>query len=332
MELVILFGLIVLVGSCLAAVMAGLPPALGAFAAGLVLSGNRLTHQMEALTLPYRESFGVVFFVSLGTLLDLSVLIASPLLLIAGLLGVLAVKAGAGTVALRATGLPWRAAAGMGLGLAQMGELSFVVLSEGLHTNLIGAFDYSRMLFVAVGTLVLTPPLLGLGLRWTHRPSLATYEAEKHRGQLPPMPQEAIVIGLGPVGRQAASQLEMMGIDVCLIDLSPVNLHAYAQQGFRTVSGDAREIAVLERADVSRSRLAIVCVPEDRAASQIVKTLHRLHPTCTIVVRCRYQAHRAALQKAGAYAVVSEEAEASAAILRLLEGMPQLSAEAGETK
>jgi CPA2 family monovalent cation:H+ antiporter-2 len=212
-----------------------------------------------------------------------------------------------------------------------MGELSFVVLSEGLHTDLISASD-SRMLFLAIGTLVLTPPLLRLGLSWTHRPSLAAYDAEKHGGQLPPMPEEAIVIGLGPVGRQAASQLEIMGIDVCLIDLSPVNLYPYAQQGFRTISGDARDMAVLDRADGSRSRLAIVCVPDDRAASQIVKTLHSLNSTCTIVVRCRYQGNTATLQKAGAHAVVSEEAEASAAILRLLEGMPQVSAEVGQTK
>ena len=90
-ELVILFGLIVLVGFCLGAAAAGLPPALGAFAAGLALNGNRLTGQVDALILPYRESFGVVFFVSLGTLLDPSVLMELPPLLIIALVGVLVV-------------------------------------------------------------------------------------------------------------------------------------------------------------------------------------------------------------------------------------------------
>jgi CPA2 family monovalent cation:H+ antiporter-2 len=99
-----------------------LPPALGAFAAGLVLSGNRMTHQVEVLILPYRQSFGVVFFVCPGTLLDLSLFMTGPLLLIVGLFGVLVVKVGAGAVALRVTGLPWQAATGMELGLAQMGE------------------------------------------------------------------------------------------------------------------------------------------------------------------------------------------------------------------
>ena len=320
-ELVILFGLIVLLGFCLGAAAAGLPPALGAFAAGLALSGNRLTAQVDALILPYRESFGVVFFVSLGTLLDPSVLMEEPLLLIIALLGVLVIKTGGATIALRAAGLPWRAAAGMGLGLAQLGELSFVLLSAGLREGAITELDYNRMLFLAIGTLILTPQLLKTGLQWTRRWPQVDHLAEDRRGTLPSAPEEAIIIGLGPMGRQAASQLETMGIDVCLIDLSPVNLHAYAQEGFRTVSGDASDPEVLNRAEAAHARLAVVCVPDDRTALQIVKTLCRLNPRCALVVRCRYQSNTSALQKAGAQSVVSEEVEASGALLRLLERM-----------
>ncbi|MFC1597771.1 cation:proton antiporter [Planctomycetota bacterium] len=320
-ELVILFGLVVLVGFCLGAAAAGLPPALGAFAAGLALSGNRLTGQVDALILPYRESFGVVFFVSLGTLFDVRVLTESPVLLCTGLLAVLILKTGAATIALRITRLPWHAAAGMGLGLAQLGELSFVLLSEGQHANLISDIDYNRMLFVAMGTLLLTPQLLKCGLRWTRRWPQFDDSVEECHGALPPAPEEAIVIGLGPMGRQAASQLETMGIDVCLLDLSPVNLHAYAQQGFRTVSGDGGDPEVLNRADAAHARLAVVCVPDDRIALQIVKTLCRLNPRCAVVVRCRYQSNTSALEKAGAQSVISEEVEASGALLRLLDRM-----------
>ncbi len=322
-ELVILFGLIVLVGFCLGAAAAGLPPALGAFAAGLALSGNRLTSQVDALILPYRESFGVVFFVSLGTLLDPSILMQEPLLLIVALLGVLVVKAGAAGIALRAAGLPWRAAAGMGLGLAQLGELSFMLLSAGLSQGVISKLDYNRMLFLAMGTLLLTPQLLKVGLRWTRRGTQIDHLAEDRRGALPSAPKEAIVIGLGPIGRQAASQLETMGIDVCLIDLSPVNLYAYAQQGFRTVSGDASDPEVLDRADAAHSRLAVVCVPDDPTALQIVKTFFRLNPQCALVVRCRYQSNTSVLKKAGAHSVISEEVEASGALLRLLQRMDE---------
>ena len=324
-ELVVLFGLIVLVGFCVGASAAGLPAALGAFAAGLALSGNRLTPQIDALILPYRESFGVVFFVSLGTLLDLSVLRDGPVLLMLALAAVLVVKAAAATVALRATGLAWRAAAGLGLGLAQLGELSFMLLLEGLREGLIDKVVYNRVLLMAFGTLILTPLLMKLGLRWTRLPSHD--DMETPRDKPPPVPRGAMVIGLGPIGRQVASRLETMGIDVCLIDLSPVNLYAYAQQGFRTISGDACDLDVLDRAGAGDSRLAVVSVPDDRTAGQIVATLRSLNPACTIFVRCRYQANTATLKKAGASAIVSEEAEASEALLRLLECMAPQPAE-----
>jgi len=320
-ELVILFGLIVLVGFCLGANAAGLPPALGAFAAGLVLNGNRLTGQVDALILPYRESFGAVFFVSLGTLLDVGVLMENPVLMSVGLLAVLLIKTGAATVALRVTRLPWHAAAGMAIGLAQLGELSFVLLSECLHADLISQLDYNRLLFVAMGTLIFTPQLLKVGLRWCRRWPLADDPARQPRGSLPSASKEALVIGLGPIGRQAASQLEIMGIDVCLIDLSPVNLHAYAQQGFRTVSGDGRDPEVLDRAAAAHAQIAVVCVPDDQITVQIVKTLRTLNSQCAIVVRCRYQSSSPALQSAGAHTVVIEETEASMAVRRLLDGM-----------
>jgi len=316
-ELVTLFGLIVLVGFCLGAAEAGLPPALGAFAAGLALSGNRLTGQLDALILPYRESFGAVFFVSLGTLLDPDILIQEPLLLAAALLAVLVLKTAAAAVALWASGLRWPAALGMGLGLAQLGELSFMILSEGMHADLVSTAAYNRMLFLAVGTLILTPPLLKIGLRRAQQH--AQPADQTHRGHLDPMLTEAIVIGLGPIGKQATSRLEIMGIDVCLIDLSPVNLYFYTQQGFRTVTGDARQADVLRRAHADHARLAIISVPDDNVARQIVQAFRALNPTCTLIVRCRYQVHTPGLTKAGASTVISEEAEAMATLLRLLE-------------
>jgi CPA2 family monovalent cation:H+ antiporter-2 len=179
------------------------------------------------------------------------------------------------------------------------------------------------MLFVAIGTLVLTPQLLKAGLRWSRRWPQVEHLAKDGPGTLPSASEEAVVIGLGQIGRQATSQLETMGIDVCLIDLSPVNLYAYAQQGFRTISGDAGDPDVLDRADAANSRLAVVCVPDDPTALHIVKTFYRLNPQCPLVVRCRYQSNTSVLKKAGAHSVVSEEVEASGALLRLLQRMDE---------
>ena len=207
---------------------------------------------------------------------------------------------------------------GMGLGLAQLGEFSFLVLAEGVGQGVISSADYNRMLFVALGTLILTPQLLKLGLRWTGGMPDEHHEVEQ-AGFHTQATQHAIVIGVGPIGRQVASRLEVMGVDVYLLDLSPINLHAFAQQGFHTVAGDARDPQVLQRADAARCGLAVVSVPDDEVANQVVRTLRGLNPAAAILVRCRYQANIDRAKKAGANAVISEEAEASGALLRWCE-------------
>lgn len=316
-ELVTLFTLALLGGACWVAFLLGLPPAIGALAAGLAMSGNRLSKQVDTLVLPYRESFAAVFFVTLGTLLLPSTFLREPFLLTAGLAGMMALKAAAAAVALRLTGLGWKACWGMGLGLCQLGEFSFVLLAEALGQEVLSTVDYSRMLFIATGTLILTPLLLRVGLRWTETEFEESPEHEVRTRVAGRPIQKALVAGMGPIGRQVASQLETTGVDVCLVDLSPINLHAFTQQGFHTVTGDARSPEVLRRADVEHSRLIIICVPDDDVAAQIVRSVREQNRAAPIVVRCRYLANAPVARKAGATIVVSEEAEASGALLKL---------------
>ncbi len=318
-ELVVLFALSLLGGVCGAAIWLDLPPAIGALAAGMMLSGNRLSKQIDTIVLPFRETFAAVFFVTLGSLLNPIVFFQEPLLLTAGLAAVLLLKAGAAAVALKMIGLPWKAALGMGIGLAQLGEFSFLVLAEGVGHGIIGTDNYNRMLFVAMGTLILTPELLKLGLRWTVGGPVDSEHVEasqeKHAKPIP----HALLIGVGIIGRQIASRLEIMGVDVILIDFSPINLHPFAQQGFHTVSGDARDPVVLRRAHADRCRLAVISVPDDLIAIHVVSSLKEMNPVTTIVVRCRYVSNIAPLSSAGADFVISEEQEASGAILRQCE-------------
>ena len=319
--LVVLFALTVLVGAGLGAHVAGLPPALGAFAAGLALSGNRLTAQIDALILPYRETFAAVFFVGLGTFMRFDVFSqwGTALAALAVLAGVFVLKTGAATLALRLVRLRWAAAFGMGLGLSQMGEFAFVLLAEARHAEVVDPQTHNLMLFVALVTLVATPQLLKIGLRCCGGLPGEEPAAEAHAAPPRETVRSAVVVGLGPIGRQAASGLETRGVDVCLVDLNPVNLHPYAQQGFHTVTGDAADPAVLRRAGALQCRLAVVTVPDDRTAAQTVRALRTLNRACRILVRCRYQSSAAPIRRAGADAVISEEAEAAGALLRLLE-------------
>ncbi len=313
-ELFVLFALSVLGGVCFGAYQLGLPPALGALAAGIMLSGNRLSQQIDTIVLPFRECFAAVFFVTLGTFLDPFLFLNEPVLLTVGLVFILVLKTSAAAVALRLNALSWKAAIGMGLGLAQLGEFSFLLLAEGVRQDVISSEDYKRLLFVSLGTLILTPMLMKVGLRWTSG-NRDEHDLQSLNAVEEDRAKHAIVIGIGPIGRQITSRLEIMGIDVCLVDQSPINVYAFAQQGFSTVAGDARDPDVLSRADAVNCRLAVVSIPDDDAAGQIVRTFRALNPTASIVVRCRFQSNINGLKLAGASGVVSEESEASVALM-----------------
>lgn len=320
-ELVILFTIVSLGGVTLAAYSVGLPPAVGAFAAGLIFNGNRWTKQIDALVLPFRETFAAIFFVGLGLIFDPRLIWNEPLTMAAAFFGVIALKAFAATVALKLTGMPIQRAFGMGIGLAHVGEFAFVLVLLGVETGVLTESDYQRVVAIAVGSLILTPSLLKAGLRLVHDDDVAHEETIESISSDESHFQKAVVIGAGPIGRRVASQLESMGKDTCVVDLSPINLHPFAQEGFRTVTGDASDDQVLQLAESDKAALIVVCVPSDEVAIQVVKRIRVLNPPARITVRCRYQANIDRLNRAGADAIISEETEASLAIIRTLSSL-----------
>ncbi|TWU56786.1 Inner membrane protein YbaL [Rubripirellula tenax] len=316
-DLIILFTIVSLGGVTLAAFSVGLPPAVGSFAAGLIFNGNRWTKQIDALVLPFRETFAAVFFVGLGLIFDPRLFLSAPLEMIFGLVGVIVIKTIAATIALKLTGLSFKRAFGMGLGLAHIGEFAFVLVLLGLESGVVDELAYQRVVAIAVGSLVLTPPLMRLGLRWAGSDE-HTDSAEPQRLGRETTSKRAVVIGAGPIGRRIASQLETSGHDVCLVDLSPINLHLFAQEGFRTVAGDATDRQILMAADVSECGITVVCLPHDATAVRVVRSVRKLNRDGNLVVRCRYQSSAKKMQSLGVDCVVSEEAEASIALTRAI--------------
>jgi monovalent cation:H+ antiporter-2, CPA2 family len=316
-ELIVLFTLCVLGGVTFAAWNIGLPPAIGAFAAGLIFSGNRWSHQIDSLILPFRETFSAVFFVSLGLLFQPQFVLEEPLIMAGSLAALLAAKGTAATLALRLTGLTWKCAAGMGIGLAHVGEFAFVLVLLGAESGVLEEADYQRFSTLAIASLVLTPMLLKFGLRWVH-------EAENKTGatvtvhQKPAILNQAVVIGAGPVGRRVASHLETSGHRICILDLSSLNLQPFAQQGFHTVAGDATDPSVLELADVGEADWVVVCLPDDLAARRVVKGIRIRNSQCFILVRCRYESNVPKMKKAGADRAISEETEVCQSLLKCI--------------
>jgi CPA2 family monovalent cation:H+ antiporter-2 len=323
-ELLVLFTIMLLTGVCEIAYGLGLSSALGALATGVILSENRMSHQISAITIPFRESFAAIFFVSLGALLKFDVLFASPLTTLGAMCLLLALKTLAAAAAFKLLRLTWGAAFAMGLGLSQLGELSFILLSVGLGTGMLEEVVYQRMLFIALSSLILTPFFL----------KVAMNVATKQTTIQPAMPgsqitepidegthDKSLIVGVGPIGGRVASFLEISGLDVCLVDMNPVNLHPYAQQGFRTVSGNACDTEILRHADVEQCTLTVVTIPDDLIALQVVAEVRKNNPHCVIIVRCRYTTSMRKIRQAGANHVISEESEAGGSIIKALENI-----------
>jgi len=317
-ELLVLFTIAIFAAVCWVSYELGLPPAIGALAAGLIFGGGRWSRQIDAVTLPFREAAAAVFFVGLGTVMRPSLAVEFPVGILLSLAALIGVKTVAGGVALGLTGLSWKNSFALGAAMAQMSEFSFLLLFTATRQGALSRPSYEFLLLLAVLSLIITPQLVRWALPYLE-PGPPTSKQEPivvhDRGHI----AEAVVIGAGPIGRRIAAQLETMGVDVCLVDLSPVNLYAFAQQGFRTVAGDGQQLEVLEHAGVPRASLVVVTVPDDQVAMQVVRQVRSLSKTVPIFVRCRYQANVVFLRKAGASAVVAEEVEATTALLQLLE-------------
>jgi monovalent cation:H+ antiporter-2, CPA2 family len=241
-ELVALFAVCLLGFTGLVAELFGLPPAIGALAAGVMLSGQRLSQQADTVLLPFREMFSVVFFVTLGMLLRPFEFFTEPLLLIGGFAAMIVLKTGAASVALRLTGLDWKSAFGMGLGLSQLGEFSFLLVAKGVAEGLIDRVNYNRMLFIAMCSLLATPVLLRQGLKFVAQEwneNTATVDVHRPPDRRP----LALVIGLGPIGQRVVQWLTESNFQANLIDLSPVNLYRFAQEGLSTFSGGCGGLA-----------------------------------------------------------------------------------------
>jgi CPA2 family monovalent cation:H+ antiporter-2 len=316
-ELVLLFTIVALGGVTLAAYSVGLPPAVGAFAAGLIFNGNRWTQQIDALVLPFRETFSAVFFIGLGLIFNPGLFLREPLIMLTMLASVILMKAIAATIALKLTGLSLRTSFGMGIGLAHIGEFAFVLVLLGWQSDVLDVSSYQRLVAVAVGSLVLTPPLMTAGLRLI-RGEHALAESETTPLIMEPQSRRATIIGAGPIGGRMASQLETMGKEVCLVDLSPINLQPYTQAGFCTVAGDASDVQILVLAGVPEAALSVVCVPQDNVAVRIVREIRRINPACRLIVRCRYQSSVSQFSRLGVDVVVVEETEATMGLLRAL--------------
>ncbi len=298
--------------------LSGLSFALGAFVAGMVLSESDYGHQALSDIIPLRDLFGLLFFVSVGMLLDPAYLFNN---LGVVLVVVVVVALGKGLIfgiLSRLFGYRNIVPLAVGLGLFQVGEFSFVLARVGVATNSIDANLYSLTLTVAIVTMLLTPllsgftgPLHSLRQRWFPAEPVQTVNLPKAG-----LHGHVVIAGGGRVGQYVAQVLQRMGLAFVIVELDFRRVEEAKEAGYSVIFGDATQPTVLEAAEVDEARLVLVTVPSVFTAQLVVDAVRLLNPPLHIVARAEGLDQMETLHNHGVYEVVQPEFEAGLEMTR----------------
>ncbi len=336
-----LFTLTVLVFSIAIATAAyyifGASMALGAFLAGMVVGQSPVSHQAAADALPLRDAFAVLFFVSVGMLLNPAFLLEEPWMVVTALLIILVGKPLAALAIVALLGHSARTALTVAVGLAQIGEFSFILSQLATQHGLMPESGQHVIVASAIISLSLNPLLfrsldsIERALRTRHFLwSMLTIRSERRAAGLNAAASTdirhnaaagnrvAIVVGYGPVGRAVHRLLKEAGLTTVIVELNIDTVSELNAQGQTAIFGDAARQSILEQAGACDASYLILTLPHSTERAAVVSVARNLNESLRILVRARYLAERESLEQAGATAAVFEEAEAAVGLARLV--------------
>jgi CPA2 family monovalent cation:H+ antiporter-2 len=300
--------------------------ALGAFFAGVILSESELSQQAGNDSLPLKDAFAVLFFVSVGMLFDPTVLVREPL----AVLGVLAIimvgKSVAAFIIVLLFRHPLRTALTVSASLAQIGEFSFILAALGVKLGLLPETGYDYILAGALLSIALNPIAFAgvdpLASWFEARPRmLALLErrgAERHRTPVSSaqrLREHAILVGYGRVGGSIGPTLQAQQLPFVVIERDHLMLASAQAAGIPTLVGDASAPGMLEAAGIERARLLVVATPHAFQARRIVERARELKPGIDVVVRTHSAGELKALEALQVGRVVMGERELARSML-----------------
>lgn len=305
--------------------------ALGAFFAGMILSESELSQRAAQETLPLRDAFAVLFFVSVGMLVDPLIVIRDPLPLIATVFIIVFGKSAAAFAIVRLFGYPTSHALTISASLAQIGEFSFILAGLGVSLALLP--DRARDLILAGAIIsILLNPVLFAALDWylaKHKapsPELAPADSgsatdvSAEAASREPIPatnatNHVVLIGYGRVGRIVAGDLKDKQIPFVLIEeIRPAALQA-REAGIEVIHGNATDPNVLQAANIPGARCLLVAIPDAFEGGQVVAQAKTLNPVLPIIARSHSDEETEHLKKHGATKVIMGEHEIAVAML-----------------
>jgi CPA2 family monovalent cation:H+ antiporter-2 len=324
-EVFLLAILALCIGTAWLTSMVGLSLALGAFLGGMVVADTEYSHRAMGDILPLRDAFVSVFFVSLGMLFDVRVVIEQPLLVGGLLAGFLLAKGLLATLAAMAMRFPSRVAWLAGVGLAQFGEFGFVLSRLAQSSGVVDDAGVRPLLAAGIASMFLTPLLVRAAPHITAGERLlaplerligvrSIDEADETRK----LENHVIVIGFGVAGLLTARTLQNTGSPFVVLELNADNVRRGKELGLPVYYGDATSEEALGHAHLSEARLVVLLMNDQQAAQRVVDMLRRVAPNVPVLMRTRYLAERAGLIKMGARDVVAEEVEGAVEVIARL--------------
>jgi len=302
----------------------GFSLAIGAFVAGLMISESRYRHEVLASVAPLRDLFGLVFFVSLGLLFDRREILQHPGWTAVLLGAVLFGKALVAITSLMLAGYHARTALIAGLGLAQIGEFSFLIVLLAQRIGLLEPEAGSLFIAVAVLSFLTSPVLMGLGSKlydWGRRWSpaenaLAAHELQYSRSRAAKLENHVLLCGYGRVGRPIGEILWEEKQPFAVIDCEHGVIAEMEARGVPAFFGDPGSSHLLQAAGGEKARLAIIALPDAISTRVTLQAIHRLNPALPIIARVHFREEIEPIYAGGAEEAVLAEFEASLEMIR----------------
>jgi CPA2 family monovalent cation:H+ antiporter-2 len=319
-EIFVLFVVLVCFGTAWLTSETGLSLALGALVAGLVISESELSHQIVADILPLRDCFSGIFFISIGMLLNLGLLSQDFRITLFELLLMIGIKS------LVLFAVFWwlyrsiRLGVVLGLGLAQIGEFSFVLAKAGINFKLLSPADGQIFLAASILSMMATPFLI----QWAHTWAFGFEGLFKDIGfnrstgdganETASATGHVIVVGYGLNGQNLAQVLKEVSIPYRVLEMDPDLVHSAKTGGEPISFGDGTRPEILQQVGIDKARVLVVAISDPATTARLVSQARRLRTDLYIIVRTRYVAEIDHLYRLGANQVIPEEFETSVEI------------------
>ncbi|MDJ0035880.1 YbaL family putative K(+) efflux transporter [Pantoea allii] len=298
--------------------------ALGAFFAGMVLNESELSQRAARDTLPLRDAFAVLFFVSVGMLFDPMILVKEPLAVLGALVIVVIGKSAAAWLLVSLLGHSRRTAMTISVSLAQIGEFAFILAGLGISLGLLDEEGRSLVLAAAILSIMINPVLFTLLGRYLSRNETMEQqtleEALEEEQQIPvDVCQHAVIVGYGRVGNLLCEQLTALNIPVVVVESSIPRVKALRDQGVRAVLANAARADTMALARVDCASWLLITIPNGYEVGEIVTAARQKKADINIIVHAHYDDEVEYILERGANYVVMGEREIAASIIQKLQ-------------